>query len=238
MKDNPGRTSALNRREFVGALAGAATLGLAIGRAPGQASRQLRVGVIGGRFGAGFQWHEHPQAVVTAVCDLRQDRIDTLKRTYRCDTAYFDYKKLIADPQVEAVAVFTPAPLHVAMAVEALEAGKHVISAVPAGVNEQECVRLLETVRRTGLNYMMAEPASTAGNHQRPEAGGGRGVRRDHLLRGRVPPRWPRGPGGGGGPAHLALCLPADALSHPLHRDDCPGHRRAPGAGHRGRLGR
>jgi len=80
-----------------------------------------------------------------------------LKGVYGCDIAYKNYKKLIADKNVDAVAVFTPPALHVPMSVEAMEAGKHAISAVPAGLNEEECVHLLETAKKTGMNYMMAE---------------------------------------------------------------------------------
>ncbi|MFH1069449.1 MAG: Gfo/Idh/MocA family oxidoreductase, partial [Candidatus Glassbacteria bacterium] len=145
--------------------AGAAA-GLAAAEARGQAGpakvypksgKLLRIGIIGGRFGLSFQWHEHPNCRVAAVCDILADRRQALQETYLCDKAYTDWRELVRDPGLDAVGVFTPAPLHVEMVVGALEAGKHVISAVPAGTNEQECVRLIETVRRTGRLYMMAE---------------------------------------------------------------------------------
>ncbi len=117
----------------------------------------LKIGIVGGRFGAQFYWHEHPNCRVTAVCDIRDDRLDHLKKTYRCDTGYKNFKDLIADKNVDAVGVFTPAPLHVYMSVEAMKAGKHVISAVPACMNEEEGVELLGTVKKTGMIYMMAE---------------------------------------------------------------------------------
>ena len=155
----------ISRRELLGSAAAAAAAGLLASRetkaqvkAPyPKSERQVGIGIIGGNFGLGFQWHEHPNCRVTAVCDLLEDRRRALKETYLCDTAYTDYRELIKDPRVEAVGVFTPAPLHVEMAVAALEAGKHVISAVPAGVSEAECVKLLETVKKTGMLYMMAE---------------------------------------------------------------------------------
>lgn len=117
----------------------------------------LRIGIVGGRFGAQFYWHEHPNCRVTAVCDIRDDRLEHLKKTYRCDAGYKNFKDLIADKNVDAVGVFTPAPLHVYMSVEAMKAGKHVISAVPACMNEEEGVELLDTVKKTGMIYMMAE---------------------------------------------------------------------------------
>lgn len=47
--------------------------------------------------------------------------------------------------------------MHGPQAVQALRAGKHVFSAVPAGVTLEEVAALVETVRETGLIYMLAE---------------------------------------------------------------------------------
>ena len=58
---------------------------------------------------------------------------------------------------IDAVAIFTEAPNHVPHCVAALNAGKHVICAVPAAQSLEECQLLVDTVKRTGLTYMMAE---------------------------------------------------------------------------------
>jgi predicted dehydrogenase len=121
------------------------------------AGRMLRVGIVGGRFGASFQFHEHPNARVEAVADLRPDRRAHLQRTYACRTAYGSLDELLKDSKVEAVALFTPAPDHADHVLRSLAAGKHVLCAVPAAMSIEECQRLLEAVRRTGQTYMMAE---------------------------------------------------------------------------------
>ncbi|HWQ53952.1 MAG TPA: Gfo/Idh/MocA family oxidoreductase [Bryobacteraceae bacterium] len=146
----------LTRRLFLG---GAAIVPVAAAKQPGPraAGKQLRIGVAGGRFGATFQWHLHPNSKVTAVCDLLPDRQKHLAQTYRCPTTYGNFRQLLKDPNVDAVAVFTPAPLHAYMATEAMKAGKHVVSAVPAGLSIEELEQLLATVRTTGMKYMMAE---------------------------------------------------------------------------------
>jgi len=170
--NNEGKEKSISRRHFISRASGAAA---ALTAAPSviaqsrtteykKSDKLVRIGVVGGRFGAEFQWHEHPHSKVTAVCDLLDDRIQRLKETYRCDVAYKDYQELVADKNVDAVGVFTPLPLHVPMAVQAMEAGKHVISAVAVGINEEECVKLLETVKKTGTIYMMAETS-----YYRPE---------------------------------------------------------------------
>jgi predicted dehydrogenase len=126
--------------------------------------RQVRIGVVGGGFGTSFYWHLHPGSKVTAVCDIRPDRLQKLSEVYRCDSKYKSYREFLSHPELDAVAVFTPLPLHVWMDIEALKAGKHVISAVPAGMTIEELERLLETVKSTGLRYMMAETS-----YYRPE---------------------------------------------------------------------
>jgi len=35
--------------------------------------RKIRIGIIGGRFGTSFQFHEHPDCIVEAVSDLRKN---------------------------------------------------------------------------------------------------------------------------------------------------------------------
>jgi predicted dehydrogenase len=124
---------------------------------PAAAAGKVRIGIVGGGFGVSFQWHLHPNCEVTAVCDIQPERLETLAKTYRCPNHYRTFREMLKHPELHAVGVFTPAPLHAWMAVEAMKAGKHAISAVPAAMSEEELQWILETVSKTGLRYMMAE---------------------------------------------------------------------------------
>ena len=119
--------------------------------------KKIRVGIVGGRFGATFQWHEHPDCIVEAVSDLRPERRQYLKDVYKCGKSYESLEKLILDKKIEAVGVFTGAPDHVRHCIAALKEGKHVICAVPAAMTIEEAEELHQTVKETGLTYMMAE---------------------------------------------------------------------------------
>jgi predicted dehydrogenase len=119
--------------------------------------RKIRIGIIGGRFGAGFYFHEHPNCIVEAVSDLRTDRRDVLKKTYGCNKSYESLEKLLLDKNIDAVFIATGAPDHARHVLAALHAGKHVLCAVPAAMTLEECAALRDTVKRTGLTYMMAE---------------------------------------------------------------------------------
>ncbi len=120
--------------------------------------KKIRIGVVGGGFGAQFPWHEHPNCEVTAVSDLRPERLAGLRDRYQCDNTYKSLEELVKDKNVDAVAVFTEGTMHVPHALEAFKHGKHVISAVPACyATLEEAEMLLEGVESTGLTYMMAE---------------------------------------------------------------------------------
>ncbi len=163
---------ALGRREFIKGVAGMAAGGAMLSalapaaralEAPAikpwtqTSDKVIRIGIVGGRFGATFQWHLHPNCKVTAVCDIRPDRLATLQKVYQCENGYDNFDSFLKDGQMDAVGVFTPAPLHKDQAVAAMKAGKHVISAVPMGMSLEELEAVIEATRETGMTYMMAE---------------------------------------------------------------------------------
>ncbi len=158
-----GDPSGISRRRFLQggaalAIAPAVVRALPTGKPFQQTSdRKIRVGVVGGGFGCSFHWHEHPNCQVVAVSDLIPERRNRLVQTYGCNRPYESLEQLILDKEVEAVAVFTGAPDHARHVVACLNAGKHVISAVPACCSLEEAQQLREVVEKTGLTYMMAE---------------------------------------------------------------------------------
>lgn len=173
----PGSGSEVSRRGFIERVSRtslvAATVGASAGVARGAdlreqrkpwvptTDRKLRVGIVGYgvcRFGAEFGFQDHPNVEIVAVSDLFPDRRDGLMKACRCGKSYESLEVLVKDPTIEAVFVATDAPSHARHCMEVLKHGKHVMCAVPAtwgSIEEGEA--LLETVRRTGLKYMMAE---------------------------------------------------------------------------------
>jgi predicted dehydrogenase len=120
--------------------------------------KKVRVGIVGGRFGAGFFFHEHPNCVVAAVSDLRPERRDHLMQVYHCAKSYESLEQLLLDRNIDAVFIATPAPDHLRHVTMTLAAGKHVLSAVPAVLGSlEDCAKLVDVVHRSGLRYMMAE---------------------------------------------------------------------------------
>lgn len=137
----------------------AAAAGMAPGAAaPSDSSKKVRIGVVGGGFGASFQWHLHPNCEVAAVTDLRADRRKRLRDTYRCDTFFDSLEQMLERSRdLDAVAVFTGATDHYRHVEMCMNRGLHVISAVPACFLLDEAEKLKALKERTGLRYMMAE---------------------------------------------------------------------------------
>ena len=162
----------LNRRQFLKTSALAvATTAVAAPRlvAADTSPKKIRIGVVGGGFGASFQWHEHPDCIVEAVSDLRPERRERLMKTYKCAKSYDSLEELVRDPKIDAVAIFTDGPLHVQHVVECMKHGKHAISAVPAAWGSLEQAELLfATVKKHGLTPI-ARIVSYGGAAQDPE---------------------------------------------------------------------
>jgi len=172
--------SAIDRREVLAGF-GAGTLGavLAAGRPVRQlaaaarganktwkplSDRKVRVGIVGYgycRFGAKFGFQDHPNVEIVAVSDLIADRRAGLMKACRCTKSYDSLEVLVKDPKIEAVFVATDAPSHARHCIDVLKHGKHAMSAVPATYGSiEDGEKLLETVKKTGLKYMMAETSS------------------------------------------------------------------------------
>jgi predicted dehydrogenase len=122
-------------------------------------STQLRVGIVGGRFGSNFYAFKlHPDCEVVAVSDLRPKRLARMVEVFECTKTYPSLEDMVKDPNIDAIAVFTGAPQHVDHATKVMKHGKHVLSAVPACTGSvEEGEKLLEVVKKTGQTYMMAE---------------------------------------------------------------------------------
>jgi predicted dehydrogenase len=122
--------------------------------------RIVRFGIIGavGR-GGGFVGaiQSHPNARLTAMCDIAEDRLRAAAAEVGVEHTFTDATEMLDSGAVDAVIVGTPMPLHVPQSILALERDIHVLSEVPAGVSVEECRELTLTASRSKAKYMMAE---------------------------------------------------------------------------------
>ncbi len=64
--------------------------------------------------------------------------------------AYSSFDEVIADPMVDLVVLATPNDLHAPLAIQAMEAGKHVVTDKPMAVTLAEANAMVATAERTG----------------------------------------------------------------------------------------
>ncbi len=81
---------------------------------------------------------------VVAVADRDPERLRSVADTFGIPSRYPDAHSLIADPSVEAVGVFVPPAEHVAPALAALEAGRHLLVEKPVVLSLEESDRLAD----------------------------------------------------------------------------------------------
>lgn len=117
------------------------------------------IGVVGvGQFGGQFAhlFNLHPGVSEVFVVDERAERAAEAVERFDLAGAKSSFEDLLAS-DVDAVAIFTQRWTHGPLVERALRAGKHVYSAVPMAVSEEEIARIIEAVRETRNVYMMGE---------------------------------------------------------------------------------
>ncbi len=70
--------------------------------------------------------------------------------------AYGSYDALLADPNVQAVYISTPHPMHAEWAIKAAQAGKHILCEKPITMNRAEAETVVEAARSHGVFLMEA----------------------------------------------------------------------------------
>lgn len=121
--------------------------------------KKLKIGVLGtGSFSHSFLhlFQAHPWVEKVAAAEVMPDRLKSAVEKFKIQESYTSYEDLLKS-DVDAIAIFTQRWKHAEQAITAMRAGKHVYSAVPAGITREELEALEATVRETGMNYMMGE---------------------------------------------------------------------------------
>lgn len=84
-----------------------------------------------------------PMARVAALSDIDENRLVRVADRFHVQRRYTDFRALIDDPAVDAVAVCVPAQFHVQVASEVLDAGKHLFIEKPLALSLDDCDLLI-----------------------------------------------------------------------------------------------
>ncbi|MEU5878045.1 Gfo/Idh/MocA family oxidoreductase [Spirillospora sp. NPDC047279] len=88
------------------------------------------------------------------LCDLDEERARAVLGGYTTVRATTSYQDVLADPEVGAVAIATPAATHFDLVRAALEAGKHVLVEKPLTPSVAESAKLVRLAEQNGLVLM------------------------------------------------------------------------------------
>jgi len=139
----------------------------------------ISIGLVGlGSFGSCFAplFKSHPMVDRIALCDREPDRIKKFaddpffKNKFNPRDA-FESLDAICHSDLDALVIITQPWLHAPQCVQAMEAGKHVYSAVPIiSIPDDDeildwCDKIIATCKKTGKRYMLGETT-----YYRPQA--------------------------------------------------------------------
>ena len=122
-------------------------------------SKKLRIGVIG--CGGIATWAHMPayenmdNVEIVAMCDIKIEKAKALAEKHSVEKVFEDYHDVIALPEVDAIDICTPNKFHSIIAVDALNAGKHVFSEKPDAVSVEEALKMKEASEKNNKTLMV-----------------------------------------------------------------------------------
>ena len=126
---------------------------------------KVKIGVLGLRRGLSHLRNclQTPEAEVTGAADriegMRDRAAEMLAGMDRKVPLVSEFEQLLA-LKPDAIVLASNGRLQAAQAVQALEAGSHVLSEVPGAYTQGEILHIARTVEQTGKQYMLAENSS------------------------------------------------------------------------------
>lgn len=122
-------------------------------------TKKLRVAIVGARRGAihAAAFQAHPDSEVVVICDVLPARAEEVARRYGVSETTTLYQQVLEQSDVDIVVLATADADHAPQALQALDAGKHVLTEIPMAVEIEQCHALIEAVKRSGKHLQMAQ---------------------------------------------------------------------------------
>jgi predicted dehydrogenase/aryl-alcohol dehydrogenase-like predicted oxidoreductase len=114
----------------------------------------LGTGRIAGIFAKGMA--ESTTGRLVAVGSRSQESADKFGDEYNIPKRYGAYEAMLADPEVQAVYIATPHPMHSEWAIKCAEAGKHILCEKPIALDYPQAMAIMEAARQNDVFLMEA----------------------------------------------------------------------------------
>ncbi len=130
--------------------------------------KPLRVAIVG--CGIIGQWHHIPSllkirdAKVVAICDENEDLVKKTARRFNIRRYYTDFSEMLITEELNMVNICTPPQTHLALSIQAIEAGCHVLVEKPMALNLREFDEMASAAKQHNVKLcqvhnMLFEPA-------------------------------------------------------------------------------
>jgi predicted dehydrogenase len=137
-------------------------------------TRPLRVGLIGASPQGGWGAESHlpaiealPETELLAICTAHEDTARAASEKYGVERAYYDHKRLVNDPDLDAVAVVIRVPVHYQVTMDAINAGKHVYTEWPLTLTSAEAQELADAADAKGVKTRVGFQRRASPPHMR-----------------------------------------------------------------------
>jgi len=107
----------------------------------------VKLGIIGcGYWGINLvrNYYSTEDCIISAAADTSEERRNHIKENFEDINILSDYKHMLSDNMVDAIAIATPPVSHFSLAKEALNAGKHVFVEKPLAMNSEHASELVK----------------------------------------------------------------------------------------------
>ena len=122
--------------------------------------KTISIGIVGfGEYSKSYLdlWLAHPRVGRVVGAEFIKERREEVADTFGIKM-YESYDEMLeAEPDLDCIGIFSQRHQHGPMVIKVLELGKHVFSAVPMGITEEEVLEILRITEEKRLIYMMAE---------------------------------------------------------------------------------
>lgn len=126
-----------------------------------------KVAVIGA--GGMLQYHaggfQDGGAELVAICDMNETAANAAAKEWNISNVFTDVEKMLAATDADAVSIIVPNKFHAPLAIQCLNAGKHVFCEKPPALNASEVEEMIAAAKAAGKHLMF-----NFNNRARPES--------------------------------------------------------------------
>lgn len=122
-------------------------------------NKSTGIGIIGfdhwyWAYSAAYTVMVNPQVRLVGIWSEDEEEARKLASRYKAKKRYGDYHKLLENPEIDAVMIFTTTNQHSKIAIEAINTGKHLLVNKPIARTLKEADKIIEEAKRANVKLM------------------------------------------------------------------------------------